>query len=118
MTGFEQIESERMHRALREAAGAVTVVPAFAPMLYQHLGEDASRRVARAEKQDVADSLTHDPAVTPHSTTERKTLRQPLVPLPAGLAPPACSRKWTGPHSPRQDSSMRRCGRKRSPYRA
>src|SRR6266403_3443534 len=50
---FQQLDRERMHAAAREAAGAVTLEPSLAPMLDQRLGENASRRVAGAEKQDV-----------------------------------------------------------------
>src|SRR6267378_614335 len=50
---FQQLDRERMHAAAREAAGAVTLEPSLAPMLDQRLGENASRRVGGAEKQDV-----------------------------------------------------------------
>ena len=46
-----------MHLTFREAAGAVTVEPAFAPMLDQNLGENAARRVTGAEKQHVVNAL-------------------------------------------------------------
>src|SRR5437773_207719 len=49
----QEIERERMHGSLGEAAGAVTPEAAAAPMIDQRLGEDAPRRVAGAEKEHV-----------------------------------------------------------------
>src|SRR5205823_6575714 len=50
---FQQLKRKRMHRTLREAAGAVSFELSPAPMADQHLAEDAPRRVAGAQEQDV-----------------------------------------------------------------
>src|SRR5271168_5028272 len=52
MQPFEQIKSERVHIPLWKAAGAVSVEAPIAPMLDQAFGQDAARRVARAEEQE------------------------------------------------------------------
>ena len=52
----QQIERERMHLSLGEAAGAVALEAVAAPMIDQRLCEDAARRVAGAQKEHVVDS--------------------------------------------------------------
>ena len=56
---LKKIERQRVHRAFREAAGAVALEPAGAPMVEQNFGEDAPRRVAGAQEQDVVDRTLH-----------------------------------------------------------
>src|SRR5712675_2066127 len=48
-----------MHGTLRKTAGAVSFEPSLAPMLKHDFGEDAPRRVARAEKENVVRLAGH-----------------------------------------------------------
>src|SRR6516165_4135223 len=61
MSLFEEIERQGVYGALGKAAGAVALEPSSAPMLEKSLGENAPRRIARAEKEDVVGLHGHQP---------------------------------------------------------
>src|SRR5437588_10154884 len=57
---FELIEGQGMHRALWKASGAIALEAALAPVIDQRFGEDAPRRIAGTEKEDVVGAFIHD----------------------------------------------------------
>ena len=55
----QELERERMHLPLRLAAGAEGLEPVLAFAIEDAFGEDAARRIAGAEKQDIVDWIRH-----------------------------------------------------------
>jgi hypothetical protein len=71
----EQLERERVDASARETARAVRAEPALAPMVQQRLGEDAPRRVAGAQEEDIEESRLR----LRHAGTPQRA-QQPPVP--------------------------------------
>ena len=54
---LEQLDSHRVHLASGKASRTESAEPTLTPVIEKRLGEDAPRRVARAQEQDVIDTI-------------------------------------------------------------
>jgi hypothetical protein len=73
-----------MNLTFREASGAVGVEVAFAQLMHQALGEDAPRRIAGAEKQNV-EGLPGHLAAHPQQLVEQHAASSPAAGLRASI---------------------------------
>ncbi len=78
---LQQVQRERMHLALGMAAGAEALEPTLSLAIEDAFGQDAARRIAGAQEQDVVDMLRHGLAPVSQTARGQGRLHQLLAAL-------------------------------------